>query len=127
MKRLLLIPILFLAGCAITPNVQQIIGSPQQVQAEVAALGAIAHPYVPSRDVAQVHNFANALATCTAINSTILLGLIPAAHNPPTRTDALISASAAFVSLALSRYSQSDPQTVAYAHAVGNGLLVSFP
>lgn len=125
MKTLLLIPILIaLSACATTQQVQQVLGAPDQVQAEVTALGAAAKIFIPASDTSQVHQFASALAGCTTINSTILLGLIPHVTNP--KTDALIQASAAFVSLALSRYSSGDLTALGYAHAAGNGLLANF-
>lgn len=122
---LTLVPIaIILAGCA-TVAVPPYIGPPEQVQAEVSVLAAVAKPYIPSSDYPKIHTFANALATATTINSTLLISLVP--HTGHPKTDALISAAAAFISLALSHYSSSDPVSLAYCHAVGNALLISFP
>lgn len=125
MKKLILLPlILVLCSCASFQNIQTIIGPPEQVLAEVSALAAGARIYVPAGDVVQVHTFATALATATTLNATILSSLIP--HTGHPKTDALITAGAAIVEIALSKYGTNDPTALSYAHAVGNGILTSF-
>ena len=125
MRNLIALPILFvLASCTNLQNVQTVLGPPDQVQLEVAALGAAAKSEIPSKYFPQIHQFGTALAGATAINSTILIGLIP--HTGNAKTDALITAGAVIVNLALSKYGTTDPTVLSYAHAVGNGLLINF-
>ncbi len=119
MKRLFLLPILLLAGCANLSNVQTYLGTPQQVQSEVSVLAALAKPYVPASDAALVHQFAATLATSTTATAPVP----PSTTHP--KTQALISAASAIVSLAIARVSSAS--ALEYIHAVGNGLLISFP
>ncbi len=120
MKKLLILPLIVaaLAGCQNYPKFIQNLGTPDEVQQEVTAMAAMAKVYVPSKDVAVVHQYASALAQNAAIVTT----------PPPTtghpKTDAFIKSSVALLDLALLKLGAAA--ALPYQHAVGNGILTSF-
>ncbi len=117
MKRLLLIPLLFLAGCANMPqNIGQVIGTPQEVQSEVTALAAISKIYVPAADVPTIHQVGVALAGGQAPSP------VPKTGHP--KTDAFITSVIAIADLALAKFGVSG--ALPYQQAIGNAILTSF-
>lgn len=117
MKNLIAIPILFLAGCANMPqNIGQVIGTPQEVQAEVTALAAISKIYVPTSDVPIIHQVGAALAGGAIPNP------IPKTGHP--KTDAFITSVIAIADLALTKFGVTG--ALPYQIAIGNGILTNF-
>lgn len=117
---------LVLAGCAGTSskNVQTAIGSPDQVQLDVKALGSVAYGHITSSSVkSAVHQFATRLMAVTEADFSSFVGYIPKTGN--MNADALIAAGVAYVQAAAGKFGQHNPTTIAYARAVGNGLLAA--
>ncbi len=116
-------PIMF-NGCANWQQVQQTLGSPQQVQIDVTLLGSVAKSRIPANAQAQIHTFATQLSALADLNTAQLVALIPKTGN--AIADALIASSSGFLNMALVKWGEHNATTLAYAHAVANGLLANF-
>ena len=115
---------LFLFGCANWQQWQQTLGTPAQVQADVSVLAALTKPHIPANAQAQIHKWATQLASLADLNAAQLVALIPKTGN--ATADAMIASSTAFLNMALAKFGEHNPTTLAYAHAVANGLLSNF-
>lgn len=128
MKKLLVAKIvcaaLFFSGCAQWQNIQQTLGTPAQVQADVAILGGVAKPHIPAGDQAKIHLFATQLNAAASLDVSQLVALIPHVSDP--NAAALIAAGVAYVNAALAKWGGNNGTTLAYGHAVANGLLADF-
>lgn len=113
---------LLLASCAgFKQNVETTLGSPQQVQSDVAALGAVARAHIKSDKVkADIHRFVQYLQQAADLDLSTLKSLIPKTGN--VNIDAAILAATAYVDAAVSKWGSHNATALAYAHAVGNGL-----
>jgi hypothetical protein len=115
---------LILAGCAGTQNVQTTLGPPAQVQQEVTALGSVAKAHIASSSVkAQVHQFATYLLQASSLDFTTVHSLVPKTGN--MNADALIAAGLAYLEAAAGKWGAHNATTLAYAKAVGNGLIAA--
>ena len=118
--------VLLIPGCGTInwQQIQQTIGSPAQVQIDVSVLSAIAKPRIPANAQAQIHQWATQLAALADLNTAQLVALIPKTGN--ATADALIASSSGFLNMALARWGEHNPTTLAYVHSVANGLLSNF-
>jgi len=116
--------VLLVSGCAQFQGIIQTLGTPTQVQADVAILGALAKPHIPASDQTKIHLFATQLNAASSLDATQLLALIPQLNNP--QGQALIAAVSAYINSALAKWGSNNAQTLAYGHAVANGLLSNF-
>lgn len=115
-----------LAGCSTInwQQVEQTLGTPQQVQIDVSVLAALAKPKIPADAQAQIHQWANQLGALVDLNTQQLVALIPKTGS--ATADALIASASGFLNIALARWGEHNATTLAYAHAVANGLLINF-
>ena len=84
----------------------------------------MAKPRIPATAQTQIHQFATQLAALADLNTANLVALIPKTGS--VTADALIASAVGFLNTALARWGEHNPTTLAYAHAVANGLLVNF-
>jgi hypothetical protein len=111
-------------GCANIADITKTLGSPQQVQTDVTILGTIAKPKISSEAQARIHQFASYLNSAASLDTTELTAMIPKTGS--ANADALISAAVAYLNATLAKYGSNNPTTIAYMHAVANGLLANF-
>jgi len=128
MKKLLLpvVAIALLSGCAnFSQNVQKVLVSPAQFQADVTYLGGRAKQYVSAQDQAKIHNFATQLNTVANLDLGPLYALLPS-DTGSTVGNLLLNTAKTTLSLVVSMYGPNNATTLAYAHAGANGLLANF-
>jgi hypothetical protein len=113
---------LLITSCATTQDFYNTIGPPAQVQSEIRILGALALPRITSDNVkAQIHKFAEDMIQVADLNPAQLVALIP--HTGNAAADALIAAAVSYVQSVVNKVGSRNPTALAYARAVGNGLL----
>lgn len=129
MKNLLFVKILATAllftSCAQFQNIQQFLGTPQAVQADIVILGGIAKPKIPADSQAKIHQFATYLNQAADLNLDVLFALLPATTGSQNG-DALISAAKAYLTSVVQKYGSHNQTAIAYGRAVANGLLANF-
>jgi hypothetical protein len=113
------------ASCANLGNIEQTLGTPAAVQVDITLLGAIAKPHVPTDAQAKIHEFATVLNGLADLNLDTLFLLLPQTTGSQNG-DALISAAKAYLTSVVQKYGHNNATTLAYAHAVANGLLANF-
>ena len=111
-------------GCTNLAELQKTLGTPAQVQADLTIIGAIAKPKISSEAQARIHQFANYLSKAAALDTTELVAMIPKTGS--INGDALISAAVAYLNSTIAKYGANNQTSLAYAHAVANGLLANF-
>lgn len=115
----------FVTGCGTTfQNIQEILGSPQQVQAEITILGGIAKPKISADAQVKIHNFAIQLQNAASLDLTPLFALIPPTGSQ--NADALIAAAKAYLTSVVQKYGENNQTALSYAKAVAAGLLANF-
>jgi hypothetical protein len=116
----------FFTGCAtFQANVETFLGSPSQVQADVTYAGARVKQYVSAGNQAKIHNFATQLSTTANLDLSALFALLPTTTGSWT-ADLVIANAKAVLTLVVNKWGSNNPTTLAYAHAVANGLLANF-
>lgn len=125
----LLLPIVALAllmdGCASLQNIQQTLGTPEQVQADITILGALAKPHLSADVQGKIHLAAVQINSAANLDLTTLFALIPSTGS--VNGDALVAAVKAYLTSFVQRWGSNNATTLSYAHAVGAGLLANFP
>lgn len=119
------VALLSLVSCAQFQNIQQTLGSPPQVQADITILGGIAKSHLSTAAQQKIHSFATQLNQAADLNLNALYALLP----PTTGSqngDALVGAAKAYLTSVVQKYGSRNPTTIAYGHAVANGLLANF-
>lgn len=129
MKKLILIPLvaiaLFLNSCASLQNIQQILGTPQSVQAEITLIGGVVKTHVSPAIQIKIHQAATYLVQAANLDLSTLFNLLPATTGS-WNGDLLITKVKETVTAIVNRYGSQNPTTIAYAKAIGNGLLANF-
>lgn len=126
MKTILIaIACLSLTSCATIRNIPQTVGPPSQVQEDVTYLGRRAKQYISAENQVKIHNFATQLNTTANLDLSVLYALLPQTTGSITG-DILLASAKTTLSLIVSIYGANNPTTLAYAHAIANGLLANF-
>lgn len=121
----ILLAVLLFQGCASTQQFLTTLGTPAQVQLDVAALGAIAKSRITDQRVlAEIHKYAVDLQQAGNLDASQLIALIP--HTGNVAADALIAAGVSFINSAIAKWGTHNHTTLAYIQAVANGLLANF-
>jgi hypothetical protein len=114
-----------LTSCANLQNIQQTLGTPAAVQADLVILGAVAAPHIPDDAKVKIHAFAGYLNQAADLNLDALFALLPGSTGSQNG-DALIAAAKAYLTAVVQRYGERNQTAIAYGHAVANGLLANF-
>ena len=129
MKNLIIVKILTAAllftGCANLQSLPQYLGTPNAVQADIVILGALAKGKIPADAQTKIHEFATYLNQAASLDLDALFKLLPGTTGSQNG-DALISAAKAYLTSVVQRYGARNETTIAYGHAVANGLLTNF-
>ena len=121
----LCIALLGLTSCAQFQNLQQTLGTPPVVQADIIILGGLAKPHLSADVQSKIHWFATQLNQAADLNLDALYALLPGSTGSQNG-DALISAAKAYLTSVVQKYGSRNQTTITYGHAVANGLLANF-
>ncbi len=120
---------LFGAGCATTGVSTATLLSPAQIQIDLSVAGSLVAPRVSSSAKALVHTFAVALLALSTSTLTAagIAAIVPV--NVPVQDQALVNglvdAGVTALTLAVAKWGEHNATTLAYAQAVGNGILAA--
>jgi hypothetical protein len=121
---LALIAVIF-SGCATGVNPTTLL-APSAIQADIRSGGALALPNVSASTKVAIHTFATDLAALSADQLTVaqVQAIIPSIpQNDQPWVSTVIDGGVIVIDAAISKFGEHNATTVAYAQAVGNGLL----
>jgi hypothetical protein len=125
MKYILALFVLGLCSCQTTSQLSQ-LATPANVQVSITVLGEAASSKLTANDKTILHTFAKSLLALTAANvdSATISALVPSTSSASSAfVQPLIQTALVELNLALAKFGQHNVTVLAYANAVGNGLL----
>lgn len=129
MKNLIFVKIiataLLFTSCETVQNVQQWLGTPANVQAEIILLGSAAKSHISPAVQAKIHQGAIYLNQAADLDLNVFYQFLPATTGSENG-DKLIAKAKEFLAEAVKKYGSHNATTLAYSHAVANGLLANF-
>ena len=118
-----LVALLALAGCS-TTQLNNTIGPPEQVQADITYLGGRAKPHVSAENQIVLHTVGVRIGELSNADISGVLALIP---NPSGTTELLlVSTLKATLQLVVTLYAHNNGTLLSYFHAISAGILANY-